>query len=66
MLLTIASSFQWLAFAPISRAAMQFYKGQIPERSIISPDLLTLIHMVVFLIASIPASFIIGKNWIKI
>ena len=65
MLLTIASSFQWLALAPISRAAMQFYKGQIPERSIIGPDLLTLIHMVVFLIASIPASFVIGKIGLK-
>ncbi len=65
MLLTIASSTQWLALAPVSRAALAFYSQQIPQQSIFGPDVLTLIHMVVFLLASVPATFIIGRIGVK-
>lgn len=65
MLLTIASSMQWLVLAPVSRAATAFYKSQLPEQSMLGPDLLTLVHMIMFLLASIPASFIISKIGLK-
>jgi len=66
MLVTIASQVQWLALAPVSRAATAFYQTQIPSNSFINPDILTLIHMMVFVIISIPASYFIDRNGLKV
>jgi len=65
MIVLMASEMQWLIFAPISRVATEFYQLQIPSDSIISPDILTLIHLVSFLIFFIPASFLINKLGLK-
>ncbi|MFW5485039.1 MAG: MFS transporter [Sphaerochaetaceae bacterium] len=65
MIVLMVSEMQWLIFAPISRAATDFYQLQIPSDSIISPDILTLIHLISFLIFSVPASFLINKLGLK-
>ncbi len=66
MLVSIASQVQWLALAPVSRAAAAFYRDQLPPDSLVNPDLLTLIHLVVFVFFSIPASYLIDKFDLKI
>jgi FLVCR family feline leukemia virus subgroup C receptor-related protein len=65
MAVIMASEMQWLVLAPISRAAGAFYSTQIPVDSIIGPDLLTLIHLLVFIFISIPASLAIDKIGLK-
>jgi len=66
MLVSIASQIQWLALAPISRAAAAFYSNQIPADSLVNPDLLTLIHLVMFVFLSIPASYLIDRFDLKL
>lgn len=65
MVVIMASEMQWLVFAPISRAASEFYRGQIPPHSMLSPDILTLIHLISYLIFTIPASFFINRIGLK-
>ncbi len=65
MVVIMASEMQWLVFAPISRAASEFYRNQINPHSMLSPDILTLIHLISYLIFSIPASFFINKIGLK-
>ena len=65
MAVIMASEMQWLVLAPISRAAGAFYAQQIPVDSLIGPDLLTLIHLVLFVFFSIPATLIIDKVGLK-
>ena len=65
MAVIMASEMQWLVLAPISRAAGSFYASQIPADSAIGPDLLTLIHLVVFVFVSIPISFVIDRIGLK-
>lgn len=65
MAVIMASEMQWLVLAPISRAAGAFYASQIPAESLIGPDLLTLIHLLVFIFISIPASLAIDKIGLK-
>jgi MFS family permease len=66
MLVSIASQIQWLALAPISRAATAYYRNQIPTDSLVNPDLLTLIHLVMFVFFSIPASYLIDRFDLKL
>lgn len=65
MAVIMASEMQWLVLAPISRAAGSFYASQIPSDSLIGPDLLTLIHLVVFVFVSIPISYVIDRIGLK-
>ena len=65
MAVIMASEMQWLVLAPISRAAAAFYGGQIPPDSLIGPDILTLIHLIVFIFFTIPATLIIDKAGLK-
>ena len=65
MVVIMASEMQWLVFAPVSRAASEFYRDQINPHSMLSPDILTLIHLVSYLIFTIPASFFINKIGLK-
>jgi len=65
MAVILASEMQWLVLAPISRAAGAFYGSQIPPESLIGPDLLTLIHLIVFVFFSIPSTLIIDKVGLK-
>ncbi len=59
MLLSVAIEIQWVAFAPISRAAESFYGVQIPSGSVFGVDFLAMVYLVVFLVVCIPASFAI-------
>jgi len=65
MAVIMASEMQWLVLAPISRAATNFYSSQIPPNSLIGPDVLILVHLVVFIFFSVPASFIIDRLGLK-
>ncbi len=65
MVVIMASEMQWLVFAPVSRAALEFYKEQINPQSMLSPDILTLIHIISYLVFTIPASFFINKIGLK-
>ncbi len=59
MLITIMIQVQWLTHAPIERAAEVYYKGRFNPASIFNIDFLATSYMVIYLAASIPASYFI-------
>lgn len=61
IVITIIIQMQWLTFAPIARQARVVYNATAPEI-----DLLSEIFMYVFLVACIPAAYIINKFGIRI
>jgi FLVCR family feline leukemia virus subgroup C receptor-related protein len=61
MLLVLAVELQWMNLAPIGRVANLFYDGQLSANISTPVDLLSLVYMLVFVIASIPASFLINR-----
>jgi len=66
MLLSMAIQVQWVALAPVSRAADHFYAGQIAPGSFFNVDFLALVYMLMFLLTSFPASYVIdtfGLRW---
>jgi len=65
MLLTLAVEAQWLALAPVSRAAERFYGGQLEPGSALSVDLLAMVYLLVFLLACVPASWVIDTHGIR-
>jgi len=65
MAVTIVIELQWLTHAAVARAAAEFYKGQFLSDSLFNIDFLALSYMLVFLILSIPASYIIDSKGIK-
>jgi MFS family permease len=65
MAVIMASEMQWLVLVPISRAASKFYVGQIDPSSFFGPDILTLIHLIAFVVVSIPISYIVTKLGVK-
>ena len=66
MLLTMAVEIQWLTHASVARPAELFYKGQFNPSSFLNIDFLALSYMIVFLIMSFPASYIIDTMGIKV
>lgn len=58
--LTAVMQMQWLTFAPIARQARDLYRV-----SPLSIDLLSLVFMAVFLLGSIPASWVIDARGVK-
>ena len=60
VLITIIIEIQWLTFASISEVAQQFY-----HTSPLRIDFLSMIYMIVFIIMSIPASYIIDTWGLK-
>ncbi len=65
MLLTIAIQLQWLTHASVVRPAEVFYKGQFNPNSIFNLDFLAMSYMLVFLIMSFPASYVIDTYGIR-
>ena len=65
MLVTFAISIQWLTHAAVVRPAEVFYKGQVDPASFINIDFLALSYMLIFLVMSFPASYIIDTYGIK-
>jgi MFS family permease len=59
-LITVIIEIQWLSFASISGVAQDFY-----QTSAIKIDFLAMIYMIVFIVMSIPASFIIDTWGLK-
>ena len=60
VLITIIIEIQWLTFASISGVAQQFY-----QTSAFRIDFLSMIYMIVFIIMSIPASYVIDTWGLK-
>ncbi|MCK4813153.1 MAG: MFS transporter, partial [Candidatus Marinimicrobia bacterium] len=65
MLICLVISIQWLTHAPIARAAEVYYQGQFNPYSVINIDFLAMIYMLIYLIFSIPASYVIDTWGIK-
>jgi sugar phosphate permease len=61
IIITIIIQMQWLTFAPIARQARAVYHATAPEI-----DLLSEIFMYVFLVACIPAAYIINRFGIRV
>jgi len=65
MLVTFTISIQWLTHAAVVRPAEVFYKGQVDQNSFLNIDFLALSYMLIFLVMSFPASYIIDMYGIK-
>ncbi len=61
ILITIIIQMQWLTFAPIARQARVVYNATAPQI-----DLLSEIFMYVFLVACIPAAYVINRFGIRV
>ena len=59
-LITVSIEIQWLTFASVSAAAQQFY-----HTSALRIDSMSMIYMLVFIIMSIPASYIIDTYGLR-
>jgi MFS family permease len=65
MLLTLVVEIQWLTHAAVARPAEVFYKGQFNPASFFNIDFLAMSYMLIFLIMSFPASYVIDTFGIK-
>jgi MFS family permease len=65
MFITMSVEIQWLTHAAVERPAEIFYKGQFDPASFLNIDFLAMLYMVLFLLLSFPASYIIDTYGIK-
>ncbi len=65
MFITFVIEIQWLAHAAVARPAGIFYEGQFAAGSFFNIDFLAMVYMLVYLIMSIPASYVIDTYGIK-
>ena len=66
MLLSMMIQVQWVALAPIARASEHFYAGQVSPGAFFGVDFLAMLYLIVFLIAALPASFIIDTYGLRV
>lgn len=66
MLVTMVVEIQWLAHAAVARPAAVFYEGQFDPASFINIDFLAMVYMLVFLLMSFPASYVIDTYGIRV
>jgi len=66
MFLSIVIQIQWLAHAAVARPAQVFYHGQFNPDGLFNIDFLALLYMLVYIVVSIPASYIIDTHGIRI
>jgi MFS family permease len=66
MLFALVSQIQWLTHAAVVRPAEVFYSGQFNQASFFNIDFLAMAYMILFLIMSFPASYVIDTFGIKI
>ena len=66
MLITMVVEIQWLAHAAVARPAEVFYEGQFDPSSFFNIDFLAMVYMLVFLIMSFPASYVIDTYGIRV
>jgi MFS family permease len=65
MFITLTIEIQWLTHAAVERPAEIFYKGQFDPASFMNIDFLAMLYMILFLVLSFPASYIIDSFGIK-
>ncbi len=65
MLISFVIQLQWLAHAAVERPAEVFYKGQFNPGSFFNIDFLAMVYMLVYIVMSIPASYIIDTYGIR-
>jgi MFS family permease len=65
MFITLAIEIQWLTHAAVERPAELFYKGQFDPSSFLNINFLAMLYMILFLLLSFPASYIIDTYGIK-
>lgn len=66
MLITLVIQLQWLAHAAVARPAAVFYEGQLDPASFLNIDFLAMVYMLVFLVMSFPASYVIDTYGIRV
>lgn len=65
MFITFVIEIQWLSHAAVARPAGIFFEGQFEQGSFFNIDFLAMVYMLVYLVMSIPASFVIDTYGIK-
>lgn len=65
MLISISIQIQWLTHAAVVRPAEIFYKGQFDPASFFNIDFLAMVYMLIYILMSFPASYIIDTYGIK-
>jgi len=65
MFLSIVIQIQWLAHAAVARPAEVFYQGQFNPDGLFNIDFLALVYMLVYIVVSIPASYVIDTYGIR-
>ncbi|MCX6225425.1 MAG: MFS transporter [Bacteroidia bacterium] len=65
MYLSITIQIQWLAHAAVARPAQVFYLGQFNSDGLFNIDFLALLYMLVYIVISIPASYVIDTYGIR-
>lgn len=66
MFLSVVIQIQWLAHAAVARPAQVFYHGQFNPDGLLNIDFLALLYMLVYIVVSIPASYVIDTYGIRI
>lgn len=66
MTLILSVGLQWMNMAPVGRVANLYYQDQVSTRFSNPVELLSLAYLVIFVIASIPASYMIHRLGIVI
>lgn len=65
VLMIFSVEIQWLNLAPVGRVANRFYQDQFSVSYANPVDLLSLVYLVVFVIASLPASYLLRRLGIR-
>lgn len=65
VLLIFSVEIQWLNLAPVGRVANSYYQGQVSLRYASPVDLLSLTFLLVFVVASIPSSYLLHRLGIR-
>ncbi|MDH3818563.1 MAG: MFS transporter, partial [Myxococcales bacterium] len=66
MLISAVVQIQWLAHAAVARPAEVFYEGQFDPSSFFNIDFLAMVYMLVYLVMSFPASYMIATYGIRV
>lgn len=61
MAITLACEAEWLAHAAVARPAAVYYAGQFAPSSLFNIDFLSMSYMLVFLVACLPASWVLDR-----
>jgi MFS family permease len=62
MAATLACEVEWLSHAAVARPATAYYAGQFDPLSLINIDFLSMSYMLVFLVACLPASWVLARK----